>query len=117
MFGTWVRETRLAVGLSEAECARRAGMSPQRWNTMERTVKHPERATAEKVASILDVPVEEALQAAGYLVPADQDSGARLGRRLERILRVLSTKDRERVEKMLEQDAKGYVALLQPRDE
>jgi|SRR5579884_2907909 len=115
MFGEWVKQTRIAKGLSEAECARRAGMSAQRWNRMEKTVQHPERATAEKIATTLDVPIEEALQAAGYLLSAGMDDARmRFGRRLDRILRILPPEERDRIEKMLEQDANRYVALLKP---
>lgn len=73
-FGEWVQCTRLDRGLTKAECARRAGVSLQRWSEIE--TKRPRRTnhgsagvqlgTAVQVARALDVPEREALVAAGH---------------------------------------------------
>jgi transcriptional regulator with XRE-family HTH domain len=40
-FGNWLRQRREALGLSKAECARRAGLSAQRWSQLELRSEQP----------------------------------------------------------------------------
>jgi transcriptional regulator with XRE-family HTH domain len=72
-FGDWVRTTRLDRGLTKTECARRAGLSVQRWSEIEsrrlRRANHAsagvQKATVLQVADALEVSRETALRAAG----------------------------------------------------
>jgi len=54
-FGAWVREERISRKLRQAECARRAGITPQRWNKIERDVEKAELRTYQHVSRGLDM--------------------------------------------------------------
>jgi transcriptional regulator with XRE-family HTH domain len=108
-FGAWVKEQRGERGL--AEVARRAGMTSQQWQRLEKHSRHPQRETVEKVARGLGLPSEVVLSAAGYGVEGDERA-LRLGRRLDRVLQMLSPEVRDRVEEALVEDAEKYVDLL-----
>jgi transcriptional regulator with XRE-family HTH domain len=73
-FGIWVRETRIAKGLSAKECAARIGVSTKFWERIEEegrnqgdgSVSHLHRSTVDRFALGLDVPSTEAYAAAGF---------------------------------------------------
>lgn len=115
-FGTWMKMERGSRSL--VECARRAGMSSRQWQRLEKYARRPYRETIGRVAAALEVPVEEALRAAGYTTtPEEQgndEQALRLGQRLDRILHELPADQRKKVEKQLEVDARQYADLLSP---
>jgi len=113
-FGKWVRAERIARGLSETECATRAGMKLTVWSRMERTVKHPQRDTCAAVARGLGMEEADVLRAAGYAFEETEEIDLALARRLNRVLRSLPAGERQRIEALLEQDASQYVKLLKP---
>lgn len=78
-FAAEVHRRRETLGLSANEAARRAGITGQRWLQIERGYElrqgykipaNPTRRTAVKMAQAIDWPVAEALQAAGFDLPA-----------------------------------------------
>ena len=74
-FGEWVAQERELRKLTKTECAKRAGITPQRWAQIEYDLSNrsdgspPQisRKSVEKVALGLGVPVSEALRAAGFM--------------------------------------------------
>lgn len=62
-FGSWVREKRESLGMTETECALRASMKLQQWNRMEKRVNKPQVQTIEAVARGLKVSVGEVFTA------------------------------------------------------
>ncbi len=74
-FGQWVRAQRQARGWTITRCAERAGMKWQAWQRQENdgpkrrdgSPSQPARQTVEKIARALEIPVGEAMCAAGYL--------------------------------------------------
>ena len=77
-FGEWVKNTRETRGWTITRCAERANMKWQAWQRLENdeprrrdgSSPQPRRETVEKIAAALDVPMSEALQAAGYATTA-----------------------------------------------
>jgi transcriptional regulator with XRE-family HTH domain len=60
-FGAWVREERLARKMRQAECARRAGIAPQRWNHIEKHVERAEMVTLQAVSRGLEMGMDAIL--------------------------------------------------------
>lgn len=75
--GAWLREKRLAAGLSLQDVADRAGVSKQYVNTIEREVPHPEskgkprptQKVVDGLAKAVGAPIAEARLIAGYAPP------------------------------------------------
>ncbi len=65
-FSEWIRETRIGLRMSQAECARQAGMKAQQWHYLETRTNRPHLETVNLVAKVLQVPESTARQAAGY---------------------------------------------------
>lgn len=67
-FAEWVVLKRKAQRMSQSECAKIAGVSTPVWCEYENTEKkaQPRKETVKKIAQALSVPVQEAMQAAGY---------------------------------------------------
>jgi transcriptional regulator with XRE-family HTH domain len=107
-FGEWVKEQREARGLRPAECARRAGLSAQRWSNLEAKSKRPYRDTCVSVAKGLGMLLEDVMAAAGLTVRSD------LGRRLEQAMCRLPLTERQKVEQWLAEDVERYINLLSP---
>jgi len=53
--------------MSQAECARQAGMKAQQWHYLETRTNRPHLETVNLVAKVLQVPESTARQAAGYV--------------------------------------------------
>jgi transcriptional regulator with XRE-family HTH domain len=112
-FGAWVSEQRRATGMSEAECARRSGLTPQRWNNMEKQSRTATVRTAQRVADALELPLREVQIAAGLMIGEREGlDESHLGRRLELILQAVSGMERQHIERLIEADAKKYVGLV-----
>lgn len=63
-FGQAVRQWREILELTQAEAAKRAGLSVTTWNRMETGLRDsPTRTTLEKMAHALSVPVESLIEA------------------------------------------------------
>ncbi len=79
-FAQWVVTRRKALRLSQSECADRAGVSTPVWCEYEKEEKkaQPRRSTVEKIARALEVPIDEAMQEAGYSPHAVTDIPAEL---------------------------------------
>jgi transcriptional regulator with XRE-family HTH domain len=88
-FGSWVREERLSRRMRQADCARRAGITPQRWNHIEKHVNEAGLTTLQSVARGLDmgldailsrfhpgaittVPIGTELEALSLMLPPDK---------------------------------------------
>ncbi len=54
-----LREARLRAGLTQAEVARRAGLSRASYTNIEKGYKHPSLATALRIAHVLNGHVED----------------------------------------------------------
>lgn len=54
-----LREARLRAGLTQAEVARRAGLSRASYTNIEKGYKHPSLATALRIAHVLNGQVED----------------------------------------------------------
>ena len=73
-FGQWIREQRLSQRKTALECAQRAKMTPSVWSRWEcdesrrrdGNPSQPRRTTVEAIAFALDVPLWDAMAAAGY---------------------------------------------------
>jgi transcriptional regulator with XRE-family HTH domain len=68
-FTRWIKEQRVAKGMTTKECARRAGVSQPVWSRYEDgddagIARDWKRSTVIKIAHALDAPVDEAIQAA-----------------------------------------------------
>jgi transcriptional regulator with XRE-family HTH domain len=72
LFSEWIRETRTALRMSQAECARQAGMKAQQWHYLETRTNRPHLETVHLVARVLQVPESTARQAAGYPVRPEE---------------------------------------------
>ncbi len=67
--GAWFRRHREAMGLSQAEAARRAGLSPSALSRIESGARQPTAAAAEALAGVLGLDPTCALLRAGHLPP------------------------------------------------
>lgn len=85
-FGNWVRASREQQGLTQTECAARAGMKLQQWNRMEKQITRPEYDTLMAVADALRAPVDDALRAANYTVHNPSLPSMRLAQQIEAYL-------------------------------
>jgi len=65
-FSEWIRTNRKKRGWSQVLCANKARLHPQRWNHLEKQSGRPHMQTVELIARVLEVPLQEALRAAGY---------------------------------------------------
>ena len=71
-FSAWVKNTRVSKGLSQEECAARAGVSQSVWSDYEKVnTRNLRKATVGKIAFALGVTDGEALEAAGYTTAPD----------------------------------------------
>jgi transcriptional regulator with XRE-family HTH domain len=79
-FAEWIVLKRKAKRMSQAECAKAAGVSTPVWCEYENTEKQaqPRKDTVRKIAQALDVSIEEAMQAAGYDVGLQAEVPAKL---------------------------------------
>lgn len=77
-FGSQVKAWRLAAKLSQTQAARLAGTTQPAWSEWEdeKNTVQRERPTCEKIASALNIPVEEVYSAAGYKTDADPSFAA-----------------------------------------
>lgn len=65
-FGSWVKSTREAIGISQAGAARRAEIDRQQWYRIEAGKSGTKRETAIRIAQALSADTDEALRLAGY---------------------------------------------------
>jgi transcriptional regulator with XRE-family HTH domain len=74
-FAEWIVTKRKAQRMSQVECAKAAGVSTPVWCEYENIERkaQPRRDTVRKIALALDVPVDEAMQAAGYDIGTDAE--------------------------------------------
>lgn len=90
-FCKWLTDRREGLRLSQAACARGAGMSPQQWNQIEKRTGRPDFETVRKVASGLGISEGEALEAAGYIANVETP-----GEQISRIISRMSS-DKQRI--------------------
>ena len=58
-FGTWLRQRRRALDLTQAELARRLGCATVTLQKIERDERRPSKEIAERLAEVLELPSEE----------------------------------------------------------
>lgn len=108
-FGKWIRQKRNALGLTQTECAERAGMKVQQWSRMEKEVTRPAYDTLVAVAKALQLPLEEVLIAASYEVYRPEAVESRIGKRLEPLLLQVPSDRRPAIEAAIEQVTRAMV--------
>ena len=76
--GRFVRDSRLRLGLSQAQLARRVGWSQERVSVLEHgTYGLPSLPKLDRLATALDVPLADMLEALGYVVRDEVETTAR----------------------------------------
>src|SRR5947208_9603267 len=76
-FGDLLRQYRLAVGLTQEGLAERAGLSVHGIQKLERGVTHPYRATAQRLAAVLQRSPEQEQHFRAALQPVRRHSATR----------------------------------------
>lgn len=113
MFNTWIKAKRESKRLTQTECAARVGISQEGWRKYEAETTQPRRATVEKIAFGLDVPLNEALEAAGLIAKEQpSDRVCRLAKALAMRLNDISDKEFDHLLPILAQDADKYRSLM-----
>ena len=104
LFSDWIRETRMGLRMSQAECARQAGMKAQQWHYLETRTNRPHLETVHLVARVLQVPESAARLAAGY-VDSTAEKEDLVGNRaiqLHRLTSMLKEIDESAIQEVLE---------------
>lgn len=70
-FAAWVRSTREALGMSQAEASRRAKIDRQQWYRIEAAASGTKRETIIAIARAINGDVDTALRTAGYAPESD----------------------------------------------
>ena len=100
LFSAWLRTTRKARGWSQASCARKAAMTPQQWNYLETKTRRPHMETVELVARVLEAPLSEALDAAGFTQIEQPEMSASKAEAIARVTEGLEKLDTPAVEEI-----------------
>ena len=117
-FGDWLIRHRKRLGLSQDKLAELVSCSPSYISTLERATPHsktkgvirPSEELVDTFADVLGGSVNEARQLAGYASAYEEQDLPLF--RLKNILRKVPKENQERIERLLEQDAENYIALL-----